>query len=109
MQKLSFQAVNSQEGDLLARFLANVFRLAIAARCSWRMLCFLAATTALPASEMGPQWEALGVSKRSMEARVLLWEAGLAAIYGMSSCSGVCGHTKDANRRWLCSRVARLH
>ena len=66
---------NSQDnemGDLLARFLANVFKLAIAARCSWRMLCFLAATTALPASERGPQWEALGVSKRSIEARVLL-------------------------------------
>ena len=84
---------------MLARFLANVFRLAIAARCSWRMLCFLAATTARPASEMGPQWEALGVSKRSMEARVLLWEAGLAATYGISRCSGFCGHTEVATSR----------
>lgn len=45
---------DAEYGDLLERFLAKVFRLAIAARCSCRMLCFLAATLALPASDTGP-------------------------------------------------------
>ena len=72
MANAGAKLTNLPDGDLLARFFANVFRLAIAARCSWRMLCFLAATKALPASETGPQWEPLGVSKRSIEAKVLL-------------------------------------
>lgn len=94
---------------MLARFLAKVFRFAIAARCSWRMLCFLAATTALPASETGPQCEALGVSKRAMEASVQVCEAGLAATYGMSRWSGVCGHTKHGcNGAKLCCGTAKL-
>lgn len=47
-------SLSKELGDLLARFLAKVFRFAIAAKCSCRMLCFLAATTALPASDIGP-------------------------------------------------------